>query len=212
MENLNVEIPKIASNGNIELSQEEKDRRIELIKGKFEDIFEIMGFDIENDIQMKDTPRRAAKMYINELFKGTYSEPPKITVFENTKEYSEMVTLSGIQVKSLCSHHLMPFMGTATISYVPDKKVIGLSKLARITEWFARRPQIQEELTQQIANYIQDTLYPLGVGVYIEANHTCMSMRGANQPFDSLMKTTSLKGVFLTEPETRNEFMSMIKK
>lgn len=207
-----VENNKIKSNGNIILSQEEKEEKIKLLTEKFEEIFDIMGFDIANDIQMKDTPKRVAKMYINELFAGTYSEPPKITVFDNTKQYSEMVTLSGIEVKSLCSHHCLPFIGVATISYIPDKKVIGLSKLARIAEWFARRPQIQEELTQQIADYIQDALQPLGVAVYIEANHTCMSVRGVNGPLNSLMKTTALKGVFLNEPETRNEFMNMIKK
>lgn len=202
---------KIESNGNMVLSKKEKEEKIKLLTEKFEEIFDIMGFDIKNDIQMKDTPKRVAKMYINELLAGTYSEPPKITVFDNTKQYSEMVTLSGIEIKSLCSHHLLPFVGKATISYIPDKKVIGLSKLARITEWFCRRPQIQEELTQQIAEYIQAILQPLGVAVYIEANHTCMSVRGVNGPLDSLMKTTVLKGVFLDEPETRNEFMSMIK-
>jgi GTP cyclohydrolase I len=203
---------KIESNGNMVLSEKEKEEKIILLEKKFKEIFDIMGFDIENDIQMKDTPKRVAKMYMNELFEGTYSPPPKITVFDNTKQYSEMVTLSGIEIKSLCSHHLLPFVGKATISYIPDKKVIGLSKLARIAEWFARRPQIQEELTQQIADYIQNILEPLGVAVYIEANHTCMSIRGVNGPLDSLMKTTALRGVFLDEPETRNEFMNMIKK
>lgn len=200
---------KIKSNENYVLDEVEKSSLIRALEPKFRDILETMGFDVENDIQIKDTPKRISKMYVNELFSGTYSEKPKLTVFENTRNYDEMVFLGPIQIKSMCSHHFVPFTGNAYIAYIPQDYVTGISKLSRIVRWFMRRPQIQEELTKQIADYIEENLNPQGVAVYIEAQHQCMIVRGVEE-YSSWMKTSDLRGVMRNE-DARNEFMKMIK-
>lgn len=190
-------------------SEDERERMIFELTLKFKDVLETMQFDVENDQQLKDTPKRMAKMYVNELFSGCYTEEPSVTVFDNTKGYDEMVFLGPIQVKSTCSHHFVPFIGEAFIAYIPDKKVVGISKLARIVKWFMRRPQIQEELTKQIADYIEYKLKPKGVAVYIEAQHLCMIARGVEE-YDSKMKTSAIRGEFI-QPEVRQEFFNMVK-
>lgn len=200
---------KIKSNENYILDDVEKDSLIKELEPKFKEIFETMGFDINNDIQMNETPKRVAKMYVNELFSGTYGEEPKITVFENTRNYDEMVFLGPITVKSLCGHHFLPFTGKAYIAYIPGDYVTGISKLSRIVRWFMRRPQIQEELTKQIGDYIVEKLQPIGAAVYIEAQHQCMIVRGVEE-YNSWMKTSDLRGVFLNKPEVRTEFFSMV--
>ena len=141
---------------------------------KYKEFLEILKFDVDTDQQLQGTPERVARMYVNELFTGCYTEEPKITAFDNTKEYDEMVFLGPISIKSTCSHHIIPFLGEAYIAYIPDRKVVGISKLSRIVKWFMRRPQIQEELTKQIAEYLEKTLEPKGVAVYIKAQHLCM--------------------------------------
>lgn len=201
---------KIESNGNQVLDDAEKSELIHKLEFKFKDILETMGFDIDNDIQMNETPKRVAKMYVNELLSGTYSEEPKITVFENTRRYDEMVFLGPITIKSLCGHHLAPFTGKAYIAYIPSDYVTGISKLSRVTRWFMRRPQIQEELTKQIADYLEEKLNPQGVAVYIEAQHQCMIIRGVEE-YNSWMKTSDLRGVF-RKPEVRSEFFNIVNK
>lgn len=197
------------SNENQVLTEEQKEQMIFAIEDHMGSIFEILKFDNKSDIQIIDSSLRIAKMYVNELFSGCYSEEPKITVFDNTREYDEMVFLGPIQVKSMCSHHLMPFLGSAYVAYLPDKKIIGISKLTRIVRWYSRRPQIQEELTKQIADYIQKILEPKGSAVFIEATHMCMVMRGVEENQNSKMKTSCLNGVF-QESAVRQEFFNMI--
>lgn len=177
----------------------------------FEDFLKYLGFNYPSDPQMKDTPRRVVKMYMEELFIGCYTEAPKITVFPNTREYDEMIFEGDIKLNSICSHHFVPFIGVCHIAYIPSVSgnITGLSKLNRIVEWYARRPQIQEELTTQIHDYIEELLKPKGVAVYIQAEHLCVKIRGVKH--DSTMITSKLSGVFKDNSNlARKEFYDFI--
>lgn len=200
---------KILANGNIILSSEEKLEMIKNVSELYHKILEEFKFDVDNDQQIKDTPKRWAKMMVNELLQGCFTEAPKITVFDNTENYDQMIFLGPIELKSLCSHHFKSFIGSAYVAYVPDKKIVGISKLARIVKWYMRRPQIQEELTKQIANHIQEILQPKGCAVYIEASHLCMIARGVEEKQNATMKTSELKGCF-KDLDARTEFFNMI--
>lgn len=165
----------------------------------------------EEDPNAVDTPKRVAKMFLKELYSGLYGEKPKITVFDNVDKYTGIVFQGNIEVKSQCSHHHMPFIGVAHVAYIPSihGKIIGLSKLNRVVEYFSRRPQVQENLTMQIHEYLEKILgSSQGVAVYIEANHTCVSHRGIGQ--NSTMKTVKLSGSFLEEDAARGEFYQFI--
>ena len=154
---------------------------------------------------LKDTPERIAKLW--EEFKSY--EDFKMTVFEDVGSYDEMVVVRDIQFYSLCEHHLLPFFGKAHVAYIPDKKVCGLSKLVRIVNKFAYRPQVQERLTAEIAEELEKELKPKGVAVVLEAEHLCMSMRGVKNP-SSYTVTSKLTGVFKENEKTRNEFLNLI--
>jgi GTP cyclohydrolase I len=163
------------------------------------------------DPNSRDTPKRVSKMFINELYSGLYSKELEITTFENTDQYSGIVFQGNIEVKSLCSHHNLPFFGKAFVAYIPSSigRIIGLSKLNRIVDFFSRRPQVQENLTSQIHDYILEIIGDnKGVAVLIEAKHTCVSHRGIGQ--DSLMKTSKLSGVFINDIDARTEFYKLI--
>ena len=169
-----------------------------------------IGLDL-NDPNAKDTPERVVKMYKNDIFKGLYESPPKVTTFPNQNGYTGIVFQGNITVHSVCSHHHCPIIGTAYIGYLPSKngRVIGLSKLNRIVEYFARRPQIQENLTNQIHDYIDNIIKEnLGVAIFIKAKHTCVSLRGIKH--DSEMKTFKLSGKFETETQWQNKFFELI--
>lgn len=146
------------------------------------------------DADFKDTPRRVAEMYA-ELFAGLYHEPPKMTVFDTDADHSEVVALNNIFYTSCCSHHLAPFVGKAHIAYVPGKKLSGLSKLARVVDYYAARPQLQERMATQIADFIQKALKPKGVAVMLLGSHGCVATRGALKA-GSEMVTTILRGCF----------------
>jgi len=172
-----------------------------------------LGFtDYLQNPHMADTPMRVTRAYVEDLFKGIYTDPPKITAFENTNGYDGLVFQGDIEVKSCCSHHFLPFIGKAHVSYIPGKadQVVGLSKLNRIVEWFARRPQVQENLTMQIHDFI-NTAIPgnKGVAVVIGAKHMCASCRGVRH--DSTMMTSKLSGAYETNDATRNEFYKFIE-
>lgn len=154
------------------------------------------------------TPNRVARSFA-ELMAGLHTDPKTHlrTVF--TERYDEIVLLRDIQFQSLCEHHLLPFTGRAHVAYLPAGKVVGLSKLARLVEGFARRPQLQERLTSQIADAIMEELSPLGAGCVIEATHTCMTIRGAKKP-GSVMVTSALRGIFKKNPSSRSEVLSLI--
>jgi len=199
---------KIHANGNIPISLEEKNNKKKKLENVFEEMLDILDFDRENDPNIKETPKRMAKMYIDELFSGCFSSDPKITTFPNTKKYDEMIISGPISVKSTCSHHLVPFTGSAYVAYIPDDKVIGLSKLSRIVKFFMRRPQIQEELTEQVVEYLQKLLSPKGIMVVIKAQHLCMTIRGVEE-VNSWMFTSSVRGAFADNAETRKEFFDV---
>ena len=165
-----------------------------------------------NDPNTKETPNRVAKMYIEDIFSGIYKDEPKITTFPNIDGYDGIVFQGNIEVKSVCSHHHCPFIGKAFVAYIPSKDgvIIGLSKLNRIVDWIARRPQVQENLTMQIHDFLNKKIINnQGIAIYIEAEHTCVSLRGIKQ--DSKMKTAKLSGKFFDDPKTREEFYNFIK-
>jgi GTP cyclohydrolase IA len=166
-----------------------------------------VGEDPDREGLLK-TPNRVARAY-SELMAGLRTEPREHlkTVFR--ERYDEVVLLRDIQFHSLCEHHLLPFTGRAHVAYLPDGKVVGLSKLARLVEGFARRPQVQERLTTQIADALMEELSPIGAICVIEASHTCMTIRGANKP-GSTMVTSALRGIFKDNPSSRSEVLSLI--
>ena len=166
--------------------------------------------DIDNDHNTKGTATRVAKMYMTEVFKGRYIPPPPITNFPNAKQLDELYVSGPITVRSACSHHLVPIMGRCWIGVVPGANVVGLSKFNRIVEWIAARPQIQEELVIQVADFLEAELKPLGLAVVIEATHMCMTWRGVREPQSATMTTSVMRGVFKDKAATRAEFMGII--
>jgi GTP cyclohydrolase I len=159
-----------------------------------------------------ETPKRVAKAY-KELF-GGYAEDPRAYLektFEEVGGYDELIVLRDIRVVSFCEHHMLPFLGKAHVGYLPTNRVVGISKLARVVNGFARRMQIQEKLTAEIAQAIQDVLQPQGVGVMIESEHSCMTMRGVNTPGSNLV-TSRLMGVMRDDPRTREEFLKLARQ
>src|SRR5438105_5970625 len=167
-----------------------------------------VGEDPDREGLLK-TPNRVARSYA-ELMAGLRQEPRKHlrTVF--TERYDEVVLLRDIQFHSLCEHHLLPFTGRAHVAYLPDGKVVGLSKLARLVEGYARRPQVQERLTMQIADALMDELNPVGAACVVEAVHTCMTIRGAKKP-GSVMVTSALRGIFKDNPSSRSEVLALMR-
>lgn len=157
-----------------------------------------------------DTPNRVVRAY-EEFFAGYYEDPVAMltTTFEETADYNEMIVMRDIKLESHCEHHIVPILGRAHIGYLPSDRVVGISKLARVVEVFAKRLQIQETLTAQIANTIQEVLKPRGVGVVIEAAHQCMTTRGVRKPGVSMV-TSRMLGAFRDDPTTRQEFLAII--
>jgi GTP cyclohydrolase I len=159
---------------------------------------------------LRDTPARVARAY-EEFFRGYAEDPVAILArtFEEIEGYDEMVVLRDIRVESHCEHHMVPILGRAHVAYLPNTRVVGISKLARVVDAYAHRFQIQEKLTAQIANTINDVLQPRGVAVVIEANHQCMSTRGVHKPGASMI-TSRMLGAFRDDASTRREFLAMI--
>jgi len=202
------------ANGNHPRTDEEKEVIINNAAKAYEKYMDALGFDWRSDPNSADTPRRVAKAFVNDLAVGCYSEPPNITTFDNVDQYDGLVFQGDIKVNSFCSHHHLPFIGKAHVSYIPGKEgqVIGLSKINRIVEWFSRRPQVQENLTMQIHNYMNDVCKGnKGIAVLVEANHTCAGLRGVKH--DSIMKTARMSGAFLDNKDvnTRQEFYDFVR-
>lgn len=184
--------------------------KLNLIAVKFHEIMELLGVDMEIDGRL-DTPMRVAKMYSRELFAGLeMSNYPRIMVQDNEFNYDQMVIESNISINSVCEHHFVPILGYAHIAYIPSSKVIGLSKLNRIAQYYARRPQVQERLTEQIAKDLADKLKTNDVAVVVDAVHCCVRMRGVKDHL-SKTRTIALKGKFLQET-TRSEYLTSIPK
>lgn len=185
------------------------DTRIAEISRHFTEIMNILGLDLKDD-SLEETPLRVAKMYVKELFWGLKPDNfPKCTVIENKMGYDEMVLERDIQVMSNCEHHFLPIEGKAHVAYIPKNKVLGLSKMNRIVEYFSRRPQVQERLAEQIYWALVYILETEDVAVVLEGEHFCVKMRGVEDP-DSDTITSKLGGVFKHEPETRAELMTLI--
>ena len=181
----------------------------ERIERAVRDILEAFGEDPERD-GLVDTPRRIAKMY-EEIFSGLHEDPAEHLTVTFEADHDEMVMVRDIAVHSMCEHHLIPFAGRAHVAYIPgdDGRITGLSKIARLVDGFAKRPQVQERLTAQIADALVETLNPRGALVLIEAEHFCMSMRGVKKP-GSLTITSAVRGLFKSNGATRAEAMSLI--
>ena len=162
-----------------------------------------LGIDLTGE-SLRDTPRRMASAYA-EMFAP---RPFDLTTFPNDDAYDELVVARSLPVTSTCEHHLLPFVGVAHVAYLPGARILGLSKLARVVELFSRRPQLQERMTQQIANWLASTLEPRGVGVVVEAEHLCMTTRGVRAG-GSTTVTSALRGQLRTDPATRAEFFSL---
>ncbi len=181
----------------------------ERIEKAVKEILLAVGEDVERD-GLKGTPERVARMY-SELLAGMYEDPKEHLRNVFTEKYDEVVLLRDIPFYSICEHHLMPFIGSAHVAYLPSGMVLGVSKLARIVDCFAHRLQVQERLTNQIADFIMNGLKPRGVAVVLAASHSCMSIRGIKKP-GSVMVTSALRGIFKKDPKSRSEVMSLMHK
>lgn len=179
------------------------------IEKAVKEILLAIGEDPERE-GLLETPSRVARMY-EEIFSGLESNPEQhLKIFHEPQEHNELVLVRDIPLYSVCEHHLLPFVGKAHIAYIPDKgKIIGLSKFARIVDCFARRPQVQERLTAQIADFLYKNMEPLGVAVVIEAEHLCMTMRGARAAGATTM-TSALRGSMRSDAKTRSEVMALL--
>jgi GTP cyclohydrolase I len=198
------------SNGSMARSQEEIESMIDEAAKHYAGFLKAVGFDHMADRQTEDTPRRVAKAWLKDLIVGSVSNEPNITVFPNDDGYDGLVIQSGIPIVSMCAHHNLAFTGFATLAYVPGENVIGLSKLNRIVEWFSRRPQMQESLTQQIHDYLSSKMDCPSVAVSIACKHTCCSHRGIKHP--STMTTNKFSGVFMEKDNLiREEFLHAIE-
>ncbi|PJO35826.1 GTP cyclohydrolase [Delftia acidovorans] len=181
------------------------------VQDKMQGVLDSMVIDTTHDHNTRATARRVAKMYVNEVFRGRYVAQPAITEFPNAEHLNELMIVGPITVRSACSHHLCPVIGKIWIGVLPNKNtnVIGLSKYARLVDWIMGRPQIQEEAIIQLADLILDKTRPDGLAVVMEASHFCMSWRGVRE-MDSKMLNSVMRGAFLTNPELRREFLSLV--
>lgn len=183
--------------------------KIEVIEQLFAQIMTALGLDLTDD-SLAETPKRVAKMYVNEIFWGLdYEAFPKCTTVENKMQYDEMVIERNINVQSNCEHHFVVIDGLATVAYIPKSKVLGLSKINRIVEYFSKRPQIQERLTEQIYHALSFILETENVAVVIDAQHYCVKSRGVEDTGSSTI-TSKLGGCFKSDPSVRLEFMNIV--
>ena len=182
--------------------------KIELIEKKFREIMEVLGLDLTDD-SLKETPKRVAKMYVKEIFKGLDPKnKPSVTLFENKYKFNQMLVEKDISVYSYCEHHFVPIIGKAHVAYFSAGKVVGLSKINRMVQYYSKRPQVQERLTVQIANEMKEMLQTEDVAVIIEADHLCVASRGV-QDVSSSTVTSSYYGKFL-DSNVRDEFLKYV--
>ncbi len=179
--------------------------------GKIQELLHILLIDTEQDHNTKESAARIAKMLVRETLIGRYTPLPKVTDFPNCKDLDQLYTVGPIAVRSMCSHHFMPIVGECFIGILPSDRVIGLSKFSRLVDWVMRRPQIQEEATVQIADLIDEIIFPKGVAVIVRASHGCMTHRGVKE-HDTLMTTSVLRGAFKDTPSLKTEFLTLIPK
>lgn len=200
--NMGVETPTFQHN------MDRKDKIAEIEKS-FNHIMQVLGLDLSDD-SLIETPKRVAKMYVNEIFWGLdYEAFPKCTTVDNKMKYDEMVIERNVNVQSNCEHHFVVIDGLATVAYIPNEKVLGLSKINRVVEYFSKRPQIQERLTEQIYHALQYILETDNIAVVIDAQHYCVKSRGVEDTGSSTV-TSKLGGCFKTDDRVRAEFMSIV--
>ncbi len=184
--------------------------KIEAIASKFRDIMEIMGLDLSDD-SLSGTPHRVAKMYVQEIFAGLNpANHPDVKTFDNVYGYDHMLVERNITLNSTCEHHFLPIVGVAHVAYIPEGKVVGLSKLNRIVDHYAKRPQVQERLSRQVLKALQEILGTQNVAVVMDAKHLCVSSRGIQDEGSSTV-TASYGGLFETAPDVRAEFLQHIE-
>ena len=191
----------------------ELEKLLDEVEEKMHGVLDSMVIDTKTDHNTRNTARRVAKMYINEVFRGRYVEAPPITEFPNAERLNELMIVGPITVRSACSHHFCPVIGKIWIGVLPNEhtNVIGLSKYARLVDWVMGRPQIQEEAVVQLADLIMDKTQPDGLAIVMEASHFCMSWRGVKE-MDSKMINSVMRGAFLKDATLRREFLSLIPR
>lgn len=191
------------------LSGGEEAAMIAAASQKIAELLDVLRIDHRNDHNTRDTPARVAKMYVQELLRGRFAAPPKLTDFDNAQRYDQLIVVGPIEVRSLCAHHLMPIYGSAFIGILPepDGRIIGLSKYDRIVEHFASRLQIQEELVKQIGNFLVEETHPCGLAVRVSAVHMCKTHRGVRASRGSRMVNTALYGAMQSNPSLKSEFL-----
>jgi GTP cyclohydrolase I len=182
------------------------DRKTREIARAFRALLEVLELDLD-DPNLAGTDVRVARMY-RELFAGLETEEPRLRTFPNRERYSEMVTVLDIPFYSLCAHHFLPFFGSAHVGYIPAERIVGLSKIARVVDHYARRPQLQERMTEQILGLLRDRLAPQGVMVVLQGRHLCMEMRGVSKP-GVVTTTSAISGAF-EEDKVRQEFLQLL--
>ncbi len=188
-----------------------EDEKIAGITEHFREIMQLLGLDLTDD-SLAGTPRRVAKMYVQEWFRGLSPEHrPEVRLFDNRYQYQQMLVERDITLFSCCEHHFVPIIGKAHVAYLPGEHVVGLSKLNRVVQYYARRPQVQERLTRQIAEELKQTLHTDNVAVLIEADHLCVMSRGVNDTSSSTI-TAEYSGIFEQDAALRAEFLRMIGK
>lgn len=201
------------ANGNVaeDTQPTDIDWMEEEIAVRMREILDILRIDLR-DPNVRDTPKRYAKMLCREVCKGRFTAPPLLTAFPNNDKNDDMQMIGPIAVRSLCSHHFCPIIGQAWVAYVPGEKLLGLSKFDRVVDWFASRPQMQEALAQQVADYLNERVAPKGVAVSIVATHTCMTWRGVKAHSGSAMGSNAMRGVFRTDAAARAEFLHFVRR
>jgi GTP cyclohydrolase I len=188
-------------------ASDKKDIDHRRIEAAVREILLAVGEDPDRD-GLQETPSRVARMYA-EVFSGLHTDPAHVLKKTFEQPYNEIVLVKDIRFASFCEHHLLPFFGKAHVGYLPNGRILGLSKMARLVEAVSRRPQVQERITEEVADLMEEHLDARGVGVVIEATHTCMTIRGVRKP-DSLCTTSAMRGCFRTDATTRSEFMALI--
>lgn len=212
-----IEAQKARFHANDNISQFIEPGELELlideVSEKMQGVLESLVIDTQSDHNTKNTSRRVAKMYVNEVFNGRYIEQPTLTKFPNVSRLNELMIIGPITVRSACSHHLCPIMGRVWIGVLPSKEsaLIGLSKYSRLTEWVMGRPQIQEEAVVELADMLERKIKPIGVAVVMDADHFCMQWRGVKDR-DSKMINSVMRGAFLKDSNLRREFLALIER
>ena len=181
------------------------------VAGRIRDLLKSLIIDIDNDHNTLETAERVARMYINEVFKGRYHKQPKVTSFPNVKNLDEIYTVGPMTIRSACSHHFVPIIGHCWIGIKPGKRVIGLSKFARVADWVFSRPHIQEEAVMILADEIERLCEPKGLGIIVKADHYCMKLRGVKESHCSMVNSV-VRGDFRHDPSLKQEFFELVRQ